>query len=89
MAPRGTRGSKRQADDVAVAKATAKRAAKAAQVLQGVADAASASNAAINSSLQAYLSECDAKIKDFFKDSMDGPPTNHCGLPEYDAVAAA
>ena len=84
--PARTNQRKRAAEDeVAVAKAAAKRAAK---VMQGVADASSASQLAINSTLQAYLCECDAKIKDFFKDSMDGPPTNFSGLPVYDPVAA-
>ena len=87
--PARTNQRKRAAEDeVAVAKAAAKRAAKAAKVMQGVADASSASQLAINSTLQAYLCECDAKIKDFFKDSMDGPPTNFSGLPVYDPVAA-
>lgn len=86
MAPRGSK--RKPADEMAVAKATAKKAAKAAEVLKGVAEATSASTLAINATLQAFLSNCDATIKDFFKDSLDGQPSSASGLAEYDGVVA-
>lgn len=81
---------KRKQAPEAAAQATAKKAAKAAESVQVAIVQTSPATCAINAKLQAYLAECDAKIKDCFKDVMSpsGKPFSESGVATYDPVVA-
>ena len=83
--------TKRKAAPEAVeAKTAFKKAAKVAANVQESLAESSPSTCAVNARLQAFLGECDAKIKDNFKDimSLSSSPHGETGLATYDAVTA-
>jgi hypothetical protein len=81
---------RKQQPEEAVAKAAAKKAAKVADKIKDTVAENSPSTCAVNARLQGFLAECDAKIKDHFKDLMSMPTSSYddSGIATYDKVTA-